>query len=196
MNSNDLSAEQQDDQLESQIVPEDLLDEGNSQKLLDQDALKKISEYEEVIRRQQAEFENFRKRTEREKIEFSDYALFAIIKDLLSIKDSFDMALSQSTVGQNVSMEDFLSGFKLVSDQLQTVFQKYDVSLIPGEGSPFDPTFHQALRFEENVDVSTETVGQVYQKGYLFKKKLLREASVCVLKPAAKLDVSDDTVAQ
>lgn len=125
--------------------------------------------------RKLAEFENFRKRSEREKQEYFRYALGDIMKDLLPVVDNFDRALESD--GENADV--ILEGVELIHKQLRDVLQKYGLSPIDEAGVPFDPQIHEAVIREEDPEVPSHTV-KILQKGYELNDRLLRPAMVKV----------------
>ena len=137
-------------------------------------------EYEELIKRQQAEFDNYRKRNLKEKEEIRQYVKAEILKELLAVMDNFDRAIDVDVAEEN---EGYKEGFRMISDQLRDFLSQYDVREMKGIGSSFDPTFHEAIQFEEKPEVSSETVVEVYQKGYLMRDRVLRNAKVKICKP-------------
>lgn len=122
-----------------------------------------------------ADFENFRKRSEREKGEFYKYAMAEVLKDLLPVLDNFDRALDHAEEG-----DDFHKGVLLIYKQLFNVLQKHGVRTIEESGVKFDPNFHEAVVREEDPSVPSHTVTAVLQKGYFLHDRLLRPAMVKV----------------
>jgi molecular chaperone GrpE len=126
--------------------------------------------------RKLAEFENFRKRSEREKKEFFRFALADFMKDLLPVIDNFDRAMTTGGEGK----EQILEGVELIHKQFQDALQKYGLSVIDQSAVPFDPQIHEAVIREENPDLPSHTVTEVLQKGYFLNDRLLRPAMVRV----------------
>jgi molecular chaperone GrpE len=127
--------------------------------------------------RKQAEFENFRKRTEREKAEFMRYANFEIVRSLLPVLDGFERALQMEAVDD---VEGFKKGMELVYKQFSDGLQKAGLKPLVALGHKFDPNFHQAMVHEERDDLEDNVVIEEYQRGYLFQGRLLRAAMVKV----------------
>lgn len=125
--------------------------------------------------RKLAEFENFRKRSEREKNEFFRYALNDIMKDLLPVVDNFDRALESGSEEVGVILE----GVELIHKQFRDVLQKYGLKAIDQAGVAFDPQIHEAVIREENAEVPSHSV-EILQKGYHLNDRLLRPAMVKV----------------
>ena len=127
------------------------------------------------LARVQAEFDNARRRAQREQHEYREYALAETIKLLLPILDSFDRALTAQAGAQ-----DFRSGMELIDRQLHDVLGKLGVSEIPAKGEPFDPTVHEAVEMVDTYAAPDHQVLQELQRGYRLKGRLLRPALVRV----------------
>jgi molecular chaperone GrpE len=122
-----------------------------------------------------ADFENFRKRSEREKQDFFKYALASTIKDILPVLDNFDRALEHAEEG-----DEFHKGVLLIYKQLFDVLQRSGLKTIEESGVRFDPNIHEAVVREEDPAVPSQTVTSILQKGYFLHDRLLRPALVKV----------------
>jgi len=122
-----------------------------------------------------ADFENLRKRTEREKADFFRYAVAAVMKDILPVIDNFDRALEHAEEG-----DEFHKGVLLIYKQLFETLQKHGLRPIAEADVPFDPNIHEAVVREEDSSVPSHTVVAVLQKGYFLHDRLLRPALVKV----------------
>jgi len=122
-----------------------------------------------------ADFDNLRKRTEREKADFFRYALAGVLKDILPVLDNFDRGLEHAEEG-----DDFHKGMLLIYKQLFDVLQKHGMKPIDESGVHFDPNIHEAVVREEDDSVPSHTVTAVLQKGYFLHDRLLRPALVKV----------------
>lgn len=122
-----------------------------------------------------ADFENYRKRSDREKEDFRKYALQNLLRDLLPVLDNFDRALDHAAEG-----DDFHKGVLLIYKQLWDVLQRYGVKIIDQTGVRFDPNIHEGVMREEDPSVPSQTVTAVLQKGYFLHDRLLRPAMVKV----------------
>jgi molecular chaperone GrpE len=122
-----------------------------------------------------ADFDNLRKRTEREKADFFRYALAGVLKDLLPVLDNFDRGLEHAEEG-----DEFHKGMLLIYKQLYEVLQKHGLKPIEESGVHFDPNIHEAVVREEDDSVPSQTVVAVLQKGYFLHDRLLRPALVKV----------------
>jgi molecular chaperone GrpE len=124
----------------------------------------------------QAEFENYRKRSEKQQQEFKEYALAGAMTTLLPILDSLDRALDTKAA----SLEDFHSGIELIDKQFHDALAKLGVQPVPAEGEPFDPNVHQAIQMVDTEEVEDNHVLDELQRGYKLKDRLLRPAMVRV----------------
>jgi molecular chaperone GrpE len=122
-----------------------------------------------------ADFENYRKRADREKSDFYKYALQGVLKELLPVLDNFDRALDHAEQG-----DDFHKGVALIYKQLLDTLQKHGVKPIIESGVKFDPNVHEAVMSEEDTTVPAQTVTAILQKGYFLHDRLLRPAMVKV----------------
>jgi molecular chaperone GrpE len=122
-----------------------------------------------------ADFDNLRKRTEREKADFFRYATSAVLKDLLPALDNFDRALEHSE-----ATDEFHKGVELIYKQLYDVLYKHGLRPIDESGVRFDPNIHEAVVREEDDSVPSHSVTAILQKGYFLHDRLLRPALVKV----------------
>ena len=122
-----------------------------------------------------ADFENFRKRAEREKSDFFKYALAGLLREMLPVLDNFDRALDHAGDG-----DDFHRGVLLIYKQLFDTLTKHGLTPIDEANVPFDPKIHEAVVREEDPSVPSHTVIAVLQKGYFLHDRLLRPAMVKV----------------
>jgi molecular chaperone GrpE len=127
------------------------------------------------LARQQAEFENARKRAVREQQEFRDFAAADAMKALLPAIDSFERALK---LGGERS--EFRNGMELIYRQMQDALQKIGLRPIPAKGEPFDPHLHEAVEMVDTTEVKDNQVLDELQTGYKLKDRLLRPAMVRV----------------
>jgi molecular chaperone GrpE len=131
----------------------------------------------EALLRKSADFDNLKRRTEREKTDFFKFALAEVIRDLLAVLDNFERAMEHR---ETSSDEDFRQGITMISKQLAETLRKYGLTEIPAEGLPFDPNVHEAIAREETDAAAPGTVLAVMQKGYALNDRLLRPARVKV----------------
>jgi molecular chaperone GrpE len=122
-----------------------------------------------------ADFDNLRKRTEREKADFFRYALGGVLKDILPVLDNFDRGLEHAAEG-----DEFHKGMLLIYKQLFEVLQKHGLRPIDEANVHFDPNIHEAVVREEDDSVPSHTVVAILQRGYFLHDRLLRPALVKV----------------
>jgi molecular chaperone GrpE len=122
-----------------------------------------------------ADFENFRKRSEREKNDFQRYALAGMVRDLLPVLDNFDRGLEHAEEG-----DEFHKGMALIYKQLFDVLQRHGLKPISESGVRFDPNIHEGVVRVEDPSVPSHTVVEVMQKGYFLHDRLIRPAMVKV----------------
>ena len=135
-----------------------------------------LKEKSDRILRLQADFENFRRRTAKEKEELAAVITQNLLTDLLPLLDNFERAMAvEQTDG-----EAFQKGVEMIFTQLREVMDKHGLEGIEAEGKPFDPKVHQAVMRVENPDVEDGTITQVLQKGYQAKGRVIRPAMVQV----------------
>ncbi|MBU0675315.1 MAG: nucleotide exchange factor GrpE [Proteobacteria bacterium] len=128
-----------------------------------------------------AEFENQKKRLQREKDQSLHYAEESILKEVLPFIDNLERALAQDRAGKDFGTQ-LLEGVEMTLKGLITTLEKYGLQAISSHGKPFDPNFHEALAMEASKEIPEQMVLQEFEKGYLFKDKLLRAAKVVVSK--------------
>jgi len=128
-----------------------------------------------------AEFDNYRKRMDRERRELSEYAAADVLKDLLPILDNFERALQAPATPDTDPLR---KGIELIHKQMFDLLKKRGVTAIEALGADFDPNFHQAVIHEPSADHRDGEVMQELQRGYLLGDRLLRPAMVKVAKPS------------
>lgn len=136
----------------------------------------RAEEYYNRLLRVQADFDNFRKRTLKEKEEFWKYAPEPLITAILPVLDNFQRAL-QTPPGDG---EKLLEGVKMIYRQLQEVLENEGLKLINSQGEEFDPNLHEAVMQEETTEYPDNTVIEELRTGYFFKDRLIRPAMVKV----------------
>ncbi len=142
------------------------------------EAQEAIAELNERIVRLTADFDNFRKRAQREKDEARQFANQGLLEKLLPVLDNFEMALT-AVKDADPSVRD---GVQMILDQLLGVLKESGVEPVDGMGQPFDPNLHEALSQEETTEVEEGTVVQQVQRGYKLNDRLVRPARVVVAK--------------
>ncbi len=147
---------------------------------------KKLQECEDKYLRVHADFENTKKRLEREKLQAIEYSLERFAQDLLPALDSLDMALaavSQEGMDAQKAVEELKKGIELTIEQFVKAFNKHGIEVIEiEEGGEFNPHLHEALLQVEDAEKKAGEIVQVIQKGYKYKERILRPAKVSVAK--------------
>lgn len=126
-----------------------------------------------------ADFDNFRKRSQREAQELRRYALLEPMRELLAVADNLDLALSAQG-----SAEDLKRGVEMIHRQMQELLRRFGLTEVPAVGQPFDPTQHEAVAREESAEVKAPTVTAELRRGYKMHDRLVRPAMVKVAVPA------------
>jgi len=134
--------------------------------------------YDRLLRNQ-AEFENYRKRIDREKSDYIQFASSELMKELLNALDSFDLALRNAS-REGAGGEKTLRGLELIYKQLQDTLARFGLKPIEAKGKKFDPNYHQAVSTQSANDVEENTVIEEMRKGYTLNGRLLRPAMVTV----------------
>lgn len=128
------------------------------------------------LARLQAEFENARKRAERDRGSDRDYATASVVEQFLPVLDNFELALKATG-----SAEQLRSGVELIVKQMEEVLRQMQVTPIPAVGEPFDPRFHEALGSVERLDLPDQHVAEEIRRGFRLRDRLLRPALVRVV---------------
>lgn len=161
-------------------------DEGGEEDAAPEDpvarAERERDEYLDALRRERAEFENFRKRTAKERIDAQDRGAEQLAGALLGVLDSFGLALDAAAKSSD---EQLAKGVELVYAQLFTALEQAGLEDVPGVGAPFDPAVHEALLQVDAAEalgreVDEPEVVEVLRRGYRFKGRVLRPAAVKV----------------
>ena len=145
-----------------------------------------LEELRQSMLRSQADFANYRKRIEKERLEDSKRAIARVIEGLIPVIDGFEHALAAH---REAEYENYRKGFELIYKQLLDNITKLGVERLDPVGKPFDPHLHQAVDREETSEHKDGTILQVFQPGYVFHGRVLRPAMVRVAvhpSPASK----------
>jgi len=137
-----------------------------------EDKNQKIEELTDTLKRLQAEFENFKKRIDKEKLEFVKYAHSDLIAGILPVLDSFEMALKNTN-----DKEKFAEGIKMIYAQFYSMLESEGLKPIKAIGEKFDPYKHEVLLKEES-DKPEGTILEEFQKGYMLNDKVIRHSKV------------------
>ena len=139
----------------------------------------KIDQLEDRVKRQMAEFENFRKRTDKEKQAMFDTGAKSVIEKILPVVDNFERGLA--TVSEESKEDPFVDGMNKVYRQLLTELENLGVKPIEAVGKEFDPNFHNAVMQVENDELEPGTVAQELLKGYMYRDTVVRHSMVAVV---------------
>ena len=144
---------------------------------------KLLNEKQEIydrLLRNKAEFENARRRAERERSEFIQYAGMEMVRDILPVVDDFERALQSSAGLADGPAKDYLKGIELIYQRLVDRLTKLGLEPMDTTGKTFDPNLHQAVERVETNDAPDQTILGEFQRGYMFKGRLLRPSMVRV----------------
>jgi molecular chaperone GrpE len=136
---------------------------------------KEKAEYQDLLQRRQAEFENYRRRSERERGELLEFAAMDTVKALLPVLDDFERALKADCEDKEYSR-----GMELIYQRLYEALKKLGLEPIASDVPVFNPHIHHAVEMVDTKDHPDETILEEYQRGYYFKGRLLRPAMVKV----------------
>jgi molecular chaperone GrpE len=140
------------------------------------------AELNDRLLRGQAEFQNLRKRTERERLELFEYASMEAVRTLLPVLDDFERAMKTPATDK-----DYGAGIELIYNRFYETLKKLGLEPMDSLGQPFDPQVHHAVDMVETSEAPDHTVLEEFQRGYNFKGRLLRPAMVKVaVQPASK----------
>ena len=137
-----------------------------------------IAELQDQQKRLMAEFDNFRKRTEKEKSSMYEIGAKSILEKILPIVDNFERGLA--SISEEEKQSGFANGMDLVYKQLLKMLEDVGVKPIEAVGQPFDPNFHNAVMHVEDENLGENVVAQEFQKGYMYRDGVLRHSLVQV----------------
>lgn len=142
-------------------------------------AKEKIAELEDRVKRQLAEFENFRNRSEKEKQAMFEVGAKSVIEKILPVIDNFERGLA--TVPEEQQGDAFVEGMNKIYRQMMTELENIGVKPIEAVGCEFDPNLHNAVMQVENEELESGTVAQELQKGYTYRDSVVRHSMVSVV---------------
>lgn len=145
---------------------------------------KECAEALDKFMRSRADFDNYKKRVEKEKASLLEFANESFARELLTFPDNLERALHHSREGADngLQVEALRSGVELTLKCIHDVFKKFDIEPVIALGKKFDPARHEALGFEETGESEDGTITKEVQKGYMFRERLLRPSLVIVAK--------------
>jgi len=147
----------------------------------------RADEHWDRLLRTTADFENFKKRSARERIEIAQSATAAILQKLLPVLDHFEMAQTAAQTAQDGKLAALQEGVTLIQQQLKTIMTGAGLEEIDAAGKPFDPALHEAVSQLESSEIPEGHVVQQLRKGYKLRDRLLRPATVLVAKKPADI---------
>ena len=139
----------------------------------------KIDELEDRVRRQMAEFENFRKRTDKEKAAMFETGAKSVIEKILPVVDNFERGLA--TLPEEEKASPFAEGMQMIYKQLLTELENIGVKPIEALGCEFDPNFHNAVMQMESDEFESGIIAQELMKGYMYRDTVVRHSMVAVV---------------
>ena len=146
----------------------------------------KLAEANDRYLRLMADFDNFRKRSAKERLDAQAYAVEEVIREIIPVVDNLERALASAQEGAGTDgVAGVIKGVELTLRMFQGVLGKFGVERISAVGKPFDPNQHEALMQLETDEVTVETVSEELEPGYTMKGRIVRPARVKVLKPKA-----------
>ena len=139
----------------------------------------RVDELEDRVKRQMAEFENFRKRTDKEKTAMFETGAKSVIEKILPVVDNFERGLAG--LSEEEKKQPFAEGMAMVYKQLMAELDKLEVKPIEAVGCEFDPNLHNAVMQVESEEYEAGVVAQELQKGYMYKDSVVRHSMVAVV---------------
>lgn len=186
----DPMAEEKDMKQEEELATDQIVDQEIQEEPIDQtdvdvesaedmnnDLAALQEEFENRYKRLQADFDNFRRRTNQEKEQLTGFVKGDVLKDLLPVLDNFERALGVEAEGDT---KNFLDGFTMIYNNLKQATEKHGLRVIESLGKPFDPNLHQAIQRVDNEEYEADVVCQVFQEGYEVDGRVIRPAMVVV----------------
>ena len=159
---------------DAQEAPED---DASALKALVESLQAALAEKDNRVKRLQADFENFRRRTSKEREELANVVAQDLLKGMLPILDNFDRAMA----AEQKDSASFQKGVEMIYTQLHETLKNDGLEPIETAGQKFDPNFHQAVMRVENPDLEDDTIAQELQKGYIVKGRVIRPSMVQVV---------------
>lgn len=137
-----------------------------------------IAELQNRMLRLQADFDNYRRRTNTEKEQLSTFVTANVVSKFLKVLDNFERA--EASVAKTKDIEGVIEGMKHIRRQFEDTFKELNVVEIEAEGQKFDPNFHEAVMRSSNPELEDETIDMVFEKGYKIYDKVIRHSKVRV----------------
>ena len=201
MTNNDKTISQDKQQTSSEGLEQQKQEEHTEQEMVTitacalqdlKDKAGKAEEHYNNYLRSCADLENYRKRMQKEKVDYVKFANEKLLYELLSVLDSFDRAIAHTHKAEEINV--FIEGLRLVERQLVKVFENYGVQEIQAAGAAFDPHLHEAVKEEQAADVPDGHIMDVLQKGYTLHGRLLRPAMVNIARGVTQPEIAPESV--
>ncbi|NOX20074.1 MAG: nucleotide exchange factor GrpE [Nitrospirae bacterium] len=170
---------------EEEVVPVEKSPEEELQELR-----KELEEYKDKYIRLYAEFENYKKRVQKDRTELIKYGSEPLMIELLTVLDNLEMAISHAN--EQSSIESLLQGVEITLKEFKKILNKFGVKEIEALGKPFDPEYHHAMAQVERADVEDKTVVEEYRKGYTYNDKVIRPSLVAVSKKVSQEETTSE----
>ena len=139
----------------------------------------KVTELNNRLMRLQADFDNFRRRTQGEKEQLSGFVTAGVVGKFLKVLDNFERA--EASAEKTADLESLLTGMKQIRRQFEEVFKELGVEEIVAQDAKFDPNLHEAVMRGQNPDMEDETIDMVFEKGYKLHDRVIRHSKVRVI---------------
>ena len=139
----------------------------------------KITELNNRLMRLQADFDNFRRRTQVEKEQLSSFVTAGVVGKFLKVLDNFERA--EASAEKTSDFESLLTGLKQIRRQFEDAFKELGVEEIVAQDAKFDPNLHEAVMRGQNPEMEDETIDMVFEKGYKLKDRVIRHSKVRVI---------------
>ena len=147
----------------------------------------RADEHWDRLLRTTADFENFKKRAARERVESAQSATAALLQKLLPVLDHFEMAQAAAQTAKGDKLAALQEGIALIQQQLKSILSSTGLEEIDATGKAFDPALHEAVSQQESADIPEGHVAQQLRKGYKLRERLLRPATVVVAKKPSQI---------
>lgn len=175
-----LKKAESEDSVQDEEVEEVTLDDSNAVDLEKEELIVELNKYKDLYLRTLAEFENYKKRMNEERIRERKYFNQSLMERLVSALDIFDRTINIET--DDEKLKNFLIGFKMINDNLKQILEDEGVKLIESIGKQFDPSVHHAIETTYDENYEEGVIIEEIQRGYTFKDRVLRAALVKVNK--------------
>lgn len=175
--NNEVNEEIVEETAEAVETAEEITEETESAPSREEELEAEIATLKEKLVRNAAEFDNFKKRTAKERDELYSMGVCAAVEKLLAVKDNLERAIPTMDGAEASAIAD---GVKMIDKQFSDVLTEIGVEAIPAVGEEFDPEKHNAVMHDENEEYGENTISEEFMKGYIYKDKVVRHSMVKV----------------